>query len=395
DTSSSFYSYILAIRPLFLPKDELGTEVLELRRASLALTLLYLASKSLVCLGLGLCSENREVLVKNVTDMKEQMSLTNSLLQNDPFCHICGIRRGIKSRNPQHVTKNCETYGSNVHTTSDHNDIEWFRKKEALQANRVESFKGNPQHALKDKGVIDSGCSRHMIGNMSYLSDFEELNGGYVSFGGNPKGGKISGKGKIKTGHPQHALKDKGVIDSGCSRHMIGNMSYLSNFEELNGGYVAFGGTPKGGKISGKAPESDEVIRLEKDSRSKLSDLIRPFDYEKLNNLYDLFVPQREKSSEQRYFSESSKISHTTVNNGNSKVSFNKQTTLLEKQMDESIPYDQKYKSSKEIFKIKRSVGPIIDGVERCKETIAKRTYFGHIDPFIHNTIEANFCLEI
>nr|GEX87839.1 hypothetical protein [Tanacetum cinerariifolium] len=52
------------------------------------------------------------------------------------------------------------------------------------------------------------------------------------------------------------------------------------------------------------APESNEVIRLEKESRSKLSHLIRPFDYEKLNNLYDLFVPQREKSSEQRYFLE-------------------------------------------------------------------------------------------
>nr|GEU62106.1 hypothetical protein [Tanacetum cinerariifolium] len=51
------------------------------------------------------------------------------------------------------------------------------------------------------------------------------------------------------------------------------------------------------------APESDEVIRLEKESRSKLSDLIRPFDYDKLNNLYDLFVSQREKSSAQRYFS--------------------------------------------------------------------------------------------
>nr|GEX81592.1 hypothetical protein [Tanacetum cinerariifolium] len=46
------------------------------------------------------------------------------------------------------------------------------------------------------------------------------------------------------------------------------------------------------------APESDEVIRLEKESRSKLSDLIKPFDYTKLKNLYDLFVPQREKSSE-------------------------------------------------------------------------------------------------
>nr|GEV02504.1 ribonuclease H-like domain-containing protein [Tanacetum cinerariifolium] len=299
---------------------------------------------------------------------------------------------------------------------------------------------GNLQYALKDKGVIDSGCSRHMIGNMSYLSDFQELNGGYVAFGGNPKGGKISGKGKIKTGtgtfmppkpdlvfhtppfdenehlafnvqisptkpeqdlssrpsapiikdwvsdseeddmpqvskdvpsfaqfselvksprhsgqlfqtlilvaptvplrsnphskgsrrtkkacfvcktppqsqsvltttaktvsavkpifsiprpklasravsksksplrrhlpchpslnprnsplrvtaakastgNPQHALKDKRVIDSGCSRHMTGNMSYLSDFEELNRGYVAFGGNSKGGKITRK-----------------------------------------------------------------------------------------------------------------------------------------------
>nr|GEX19792.1 Ty3/gypsy retrotransposon protein [Tanacetum cinerariifolium] len=53
----------------------------------------------------------------------------------------------------------------------------------------------NPHHALKDKGVIDSGCLRYMIGNMSYLSDFEELNGGYVAFGENSNGGKIFGKG--------------------------------------------------------------------------------------------------------------------------------------------------------------------------------------------------------
>nr|GEY08108.1 hypothetical protein [Tanacetum cinerariifolium] len=143
------------------------------------------------------------------------------------------------------------------------------------------------------------------------------------------------------------------------------------------------------------ALESDDVILLEKESRSKLSDLIRPFDYVKLTNLYDLFVPQREKSSEQRYFSKRSRLSHTPVNNGNAKESFNKQTTLLEKRMDESISWDQKCKSSKELFKIKRSVGMIFDGVERYKETIAKPTYFGHIDPFIQNTIEANFSPEI
>nr|GEU73525.1 putative reverse transcriptase domain-containing protein [Tanacetum cinerariifolium] len=67
------------------------------------------------------------------------------------------------------------------------------------QVTIVKIPKGKPQHALKDKGVIDSGCSRHMTGNMSYLSDFEELIGGYVAFGGNLKGGKISGKGTRQT----------------------------------------------------------------------------------------------------------------------------------------------------------------------------------------------------
>nr|GEV76211.1 probable beta-1,3-galactosyltransferase 2 isoform X2 [Tanacetum cinerariifolium] len=69
-----------------------------------------------------------------------------------------------------------------------------------LKVTAVKAPMGNPQHALKNKRVIDSGCSRHMTGNMSYLFDFKELNGGYVVFGGNPKGGKISGKGKIRTG---------------------------------------------------------------------------------------------------------------------------------------------------------------------------------------------------
>nr|GEU50031.1 hypothetical protein [Tanacetum cinerariifolium] len=68
-----------------------------------------------------------------------------------------------------------------------------------IKVTTAKAPKGNPQHALKDKEVIDSGCSRHMTGNMSYLFDFEEINGGYVAFGGNPNGGKITSKGKIRT----------------------------------------------------------------------------------------------------------------------------------------------------------------------------------------------------
>ncbi|GKA41994.1 hypothetical protein Tco_0734654 [Tanacetum coccineum] len=42
--------------------------------------------------------------------------------------------------------------------------------------------------------------SKHMTGNMSYLSDFKEFDGGYVTFGGGAKGGRITGKGTLKTG---------------------------------------------------------------------------------------------------------------------------------------------------------------------------------------------------
>nr|GEX19918.1 copia protein [Tanacetum cinerariifolium] len=51
-----------------------------------------------------------------------------------------------------------------------------------------------------DQGNFDNGCSRHMTGNKSYLIDYQEIDGGFVAFGGNAKGGKITGKGKTRTG---------------------------------------------------------------------------------------------------------------------------------------------------------------------------------------------------
>nr|GEZ52448.1 ribonuclease H-like domain-containing protein [Tanacetum cinerariifolium] len=57
---------------------------------------------------------------------------------------------------------------------------------------------GSSQNNIDDKGYWDSGCSRHMKGNISYLFDYEPFDGGYVSFG---QGGcNITGKGTIKTG---------------------------------------------------------------------------------------------------------------------------------------------------------------------------------------------------
>ncbi|GKA26163.1 putative ribonuclease H-like domain-containing protein [Tanacetum coccineum] len=60
---------------------------------------------------------------------------------------------------------------------------------------------GDPQVALKDIGIFYSGCSRHMTGNKSYLTDYQDYDGGFVAFAGSSKGGKIKGKGKIRSGN--------------------------------------------------------------------------------------------------------------------------------------------------------------------------------------------------
>ncbi|GJQ90312.1 hypothetical protein Tco_0001451 [Tanacetum coccineum] len=69
-------------------------------------------------------------------------------------------------------------------------------KAEALNVKSI-SFNGKP--LMDDKGFIDSGHSRHMTGNITYLSDFKEFDGGYVTFGRGAHGGRISGKGTLET----------------------------------------------------------------------------------------------------------------------------------------------------------------------------------------------------
>ncbi|GJS86025.1 hypothetical protein Tco_0752566 [Tanacetum coccineum] len=76
------------------------------------------------------------------------------------------------------------------------NKVYYFWVKDTIARDRAV---GNPkQKEYKEKGVIDTGCSRHMTGNKCYLTEYEDYDGGFVSFGDGK--GRISRKGKIKTG---------------------------------------------------------------------------------------------------------------------------------------------------------------------------------------------------
>ncbi|GJZ41068.1 hypothetical protein Tco_0587954 [Tanacetum coccineum] len=56
-----------------------------------------------------------------------------------------------------------------------------------------------------------------------------------------------SGSWILKRGNPQQYLKYKGMFDSGCSRHMTGNKALLTDYQDIDGGFVAFGGSTRGG----------------------------------------------------------------------------------------------------------------------------------------------------
>ncbi|GKF30384.1 hypothetical protein Tco_0100182 [Tanacetum coccineum] len=75
------------------------------------------------------------------------------------------------------------------------NTIALRTKFSKQKVNTVEDY---PHRTLQNKGIVDSGCSRHMTGNKAYLAEYQDFNGGPVAFGGSK--GYITGKGKIKTG---------------------------------------------------------------------------------------------------------------------------------------------------------------------------------------------------
>nr|GEY35732.1 retrovirus-related Pol polyprotein from transposon TNT 1-94 [Tanacetum cinerariifolium] len=58
--------------------------------------------------------------------------------------------------------------------------------------------KDDPRKALKDKGIVDSGCSRNMIGNKAHLAEYHEFKCGFVAF--ESSNARITSKGKIKAG---------------------------------------------------------------------------------------------------------------------------------------------------------------------------------------------------
>nr|GEX05862.1 hypothetical protein [Tanacetum cinerariifolium] len=130
-----------------------------------------------------------------VSDSEDESETT--ALQNVPSF----VQTSEKVKNPRHSVQPAETSIS----------IATPKLTMLTQSKPISITAVRPVSAIVPKFIVTSNSPPRVTGaqapvvsvaqgNMSYLSDFEELNGGYVAFGGNPKGGKITGKRKIKIG---------------------------------------------------------------------------------------------------------------------------------------------------------------------------------------------------
>ncbi|GJU63256.1 putative ribonuclease H-like domain-containing protein [Tanacetum coccineum] len=145
------------------------------------------------------------------------------------------------------------------------------------------NVQGNPQMDLQDQGVIDNGCSRHMTGNMSYLTDYEELllpfhiNTVSVSRYWTDKefGSRIEQDASFKWKltdcfwflvlNVLNRFKGSSLLEELITKKCLiededfVKRSYLELHKEIDGGYVAFGGNLKGGKITRKGDDEKKV----------------------------------------------------------------------------------------------------------------------------------------
>nr|GEZ60597.1 ribonuclease H-like domain-containing protein [Tanacetum cinerariifolium] len=121
--------------------------------------------------------------------------------------------------------------------------------------------RGNLQYTLQDQGIFDSGCSRYMTRNKSFLTDYRKIKRGFVAFEGSPKGGKLYGK------------ERKAAQSLLCDNKTEFKNREMNQFCQMKGIKIEFS--------VARTPQQNEVVErknrtLIEVARTMLSDLLLP-----------------------------------------------------------------------------------------------------------------------
>nr|GEU43938.1 putative ribonuclease H-like domain-containing protein [Tanacetum cinerariifolium] len=98
----------------------------------------------------------------------------------------------------------------------------WDKIVSAVGSNRgtaVKALTEDPQQTLKGKGIVDSGCSRHMTGNKAYLVEYQDFNGGPIAFGGSK--GQITVLLRVPRQNNMYSFNLKNIVPTGSLACLI------------------------------------------------------------------------------------------------------------------------------------------------------------------------------
>nr|GEX93058.1 hypothetical protein [Tanacetum cinerariifolium] len=148
---------------------------------------------------------------------------------------------------------------------------------------------GNPQYALQHQWISESGCSRHMTENKSYLTNYQEIDGGFVTFTRNAKGGKITKK-KNSVLFPDTECvvlsPDFKLLDESQVLLKVSRNNNMYNFDLKN--VVPIGG-PK--SLEDEVADDARKERRERSQRNKFESMFGQDKDANYNNTYRMFTP--------------------------------------------------------------------------------------------------------
>nr|GEY41088.1 putative ribonuclease H-like domain-containing protein [Tanacetum cinerariifolium] len=121
-------------------------------------------------------------------------------IRQDTYRSLKGNKRNWNRQVSQKLESDFEMFNKACHVNAAKASACWVWRPKHKVLDHVSRNNGASITLKKFDYVDAQGRSKHMTGNRSYLTYYKEINGRFVAFGGNSKGGKINGKGKIRSG---------------------------------------------------------------------------------------------------------------------------------------------------------------------------------------------------
>nr|GFA80247.1 ribonuclease H-like domain-containing protein [Tanacetum cinerariifolium] len=117
------------------------------------------------------CNKNTDSLNSKITELTDKLSDTKDMIYHYKL-GLSQVEDDLQNKNPS-VTET-EASPSTISSKPFINFVKAVDPPTVAKSDK----KGNSQNHIDDKGYWDSGCSRHMTSNISYLTDYELFDGG-------------------------------------------------------------------------------------------------------------------------------------------------------------------------------------------------------------------------